>query len=143
MERVLVGVDGSEGSALALRWAVRHARAVGGALTVVLAYRHEEMVGPPGARWPVESREAVHERARAELDALLAAELGDDTGLEVRADVVYGSPAEVLLDRAATADLLVVGSRGRGGFKGLLLGSVSQHVSQHAPCPVTIVPTPR
>ncbi|HUP33419.1 MAG TPA: universal stress protein, partial [Gaiellaceae bacterium] len=64
---------------------------------------------------------------------------GRDPGIEVERRVVPEPPVEALLDAAAGADLLVVGSRGRGGFTGLLLGSVGQQVAHHAPCPVVIV----
>jgi nucleotide-binding universal stress UspA family protein len=141
-ERILVGVDGSSGAVHALRWAHGLAARLEATLVVVLAYRHEEMVGPPGARWPVHTREVVAGEAHDDLTSALAEAIGDDTSVKVEAEVVYGQPARVLLDRAATADLLVVGSRGRGGFRGLLLGSVSQQCVTQAPCPVTVVPTP-
>ncbi len=68
-------------------------------------------------------------------------ELGDEAaGIHVTRAVVEGTPAPTLLEAAEGADLLVVGSRGRGGFTGLLLGSVSQQCALHAPCPLVIVP---
>ena len=65
--------------------------------------------------------------------------LGDTPGIEVRTEVVDGSPAKALIDASQRADLLVVGTRGHGGFAGMLLGSVSQHVTAHAACAVTVV----
>ena len=64
--------------------------------------------------------------------------VGDDETVAVEAEAIEGPTASVLLDAAASPDLLVVGSRGHGGFVGLLLGSVSQHVVTHAPCPVVV-----
>jgi nucleotide-binding universal stress UspA family protein len=74
------------------------------------------------------------------LEEALGKAIGDrDPGVTIEREVVEGSPADVLLRAAADADLLVVGSHGRGGFAGLLLGSVSQQCAHHAPCPVVIV----
>lgn len=75
--------------------------------------------------------------ARTALNTALAESVGSNAAVSSR--VVEGHPAQVLIDAAAGADLLVVGSRGRGGFVGMLLGSVSEHVSAHAPCPVLVV----
>ena len=77
--------------------------------------------------------------ARRLLDEAVAA-AGIPAGVDVERRTVNDLPARGLLDSAADADLLVVGARGRGGFRGLLLGSVSQQAAQHAPCPVVIVP---
>jgi nucleotide-binding universal stress UspA family protein len=77
---------------------------------------------------------------RAELlDKTLSEALGDSPSISVKSSVVEGNPAKVLIDLSGSADLLVVGSRGVGGFTGLLLGSVSQHVAAHAQCTVTVV----
>lgn len=80
-----------------------------------------------------------------EVEAILDRTVGraDLDEVEFDARVVRGSAAAVLLDAAGDVDLLVVGSRGRGGFAGLVLGSVSQQCPQHAPCPIVIVPAPR
>jgi nucleotide-binding universal stress UspA family protein len=81
--------------------------------------------------------------ARRTLERALA-DAGDRTaGVDVEPVVREGAPARVLLEEADDADLLVVGSRGLGGFRGLLLGSVSQQCSHHAPCPVVVVPHER
>lgn len=69
--------------------------------------------------------------------------LGVTPGVEVEQSVLEGTPAQVLVEAAQGADLLVVGTRGHGGFTGLLLGSVSQQAAHHAPCPVVIVPHPK
>ncbi len=99
-----------------------------------------------GLGWVVPDQamfEEYERQARARLDeclASLAAELG---GVEIEPSTVHGAPARVLLQAAEGATALVVGSRGHGGFVGLLLGSVSQQCSHHAPCPVVVVPPAR
>jgi nucleotide-binding universal stress UspA family protein len=81
--------------------------------------------------------------AEEELDRVLDEALVGHEGVRVEKAVVEGPAAPLLLDLAKDADLLVVGSRGHGGFVGLLLGSVSQHVVHHSPCTVVVVPPPR
>lgn len=131
---VVVGVDGSDGSAAALRWAADEARRRGDRLRAVLAW---SFLDQPLGDFDASYGETA---ARERLDAALAA-AGDHTaGVEVEARVVCDLPARAVLGAADDADLLVVGSRGLGGFRGLLLGSVSQQVAHHAPCPVVIVP---
>jgi nucleotide-binding universal stress UspA family protein len=86
-------------------------------------------------------RRAVESEARNLIDDALR-RAGDESidGLEIERVAAEGSPAQTLIESAGGADLLVVGSRGRGGFLGLLLGSVSQQCAQHPPCPVVILP---
>jgi nucleotide-binding universal stress UspA family protein len=141
VERIVVGVDGSPGAAAALAWALAEARTHGAELSVVSGFAYTDVVGVPGAMWPVDSYETLEAEARA-LVAEMVSDAGaaDDPHVETRA--LFGNPAELLLDAARSADLLVVGSRGRGGFAGLLLGSVSQKCVTHGPCPVAVVPTP-
>jgi nucleotide-binding universal stress UspA family protein len=133
---IVVGVDGSPDAVRALRWAIEEARARQVPLRVVQAWE-------PGfvdevSVYPVVANLAeMGERAQAEVDALLAAE--DTTGITVDAQHAFGPPARTLLEASADASLLVVGSRGRGGFAGLLLGSVSHQVTRHATCPVVVV----
>lgn len=79
---------------------------------------------------------AAHER----LDAALETTAAELEGLEVDRSAIHGPPAAVLLDAAHDASLLVLGTRGHGGFVGLMLGSVGQQCTHHAPCPVVIVP---
>jgi nucleotide-binding universal stress UspA family protein len=83
------------------------------------------------------SLQAITEKILAETVADVA---GTDSQTQIRTHVVQGHPAQVLMDAAAGAQMLVVGSRGHGTFAGILLGSVSQHCVQHAPCPVTVIP---
>jgi nucleotide-binding universal stress UspA family protein len=147
---VAVGVDGSAGAREALRWAAAEARLRQARLRIVHAST-SGLFGAGGAGYgypymggsnetlPRAGFSDVH-RAGEELLAHLIAELGVELdGLEVERRVVTGEPAEVLVDEVAERDLLVVGSRGHGGFAGLLLGSVSQRCAHHAPCPVVIV----
>jgi nucleotide-binding universal stress UspA family protein len=137
---VVVGVDGSDGSRRALRWAAREAAARGDALHLVHVWQEPQAYAPLGlGSYPLDP-EPIQQAARGLLDGLLA-EAGElEPGLPVTGEVVEGAPAEALLDAARTAELLVVGSRGLGGFRSLLLGSVSQQVVHHARCPVVIVP---
>jgi nucleotide-binding universal stress UspA family protein len=147
MAKVVVGVDGSEGSKAALRFAVEEARLRGATLHAIHAW---ELPLRPGeeTRYVVvgePSREHDLEAVGRTLSVAASEALGrslegvDLEGVDLRPESVEGSPAEVLLEAAEGADVLVVGSRGRGGFRGLVLGSVSQKIAHHAPCPVVIV----
>lgn len=141
--RIVVGVDGSKGARAALTWALDEARLRGAALDVVHAWHGPAPVvsGPYGAA-PVD--ETSVDTARRAAESVLEHQLQavDVEGVEVEPLLPSAGPAEALVDIAKGADLLVVGTRGRGGFTGLLLGSVSQQVSHHAPCAVVIVPHP-
>ncbi|MFD6313325.1 universal stress protein [Streptomyces nigra] len=139
-DRVLVGVDGSDASREALRWAVRQARLTGGTVRVLGAWVVPQYHGALGWLPPESTDEvALEERARDELTTAVEETVGPRPPVEVRTEVRYGAPAGVLVDASRDATLLVVGSRGRGGFAGLLLGSVAQHCAQHAACPVVVV----
>lgn len=147
---VAVGVDGSAGAREALRWAAAEARLRQARLRVVHAST-SGLFGPRGAGYgyPYLSDLAetppaagVHDlqRAAEELLEEVIADAGADVdGLEIERRIVAGDAAEVLVRAVTERDLLVVGSRGHGGFAGLLLGSVSQRCAHHAPCPVVIV----
>ncbi|MGW0996872.1 universal stress protein [Streptomyces sp. NPDC002520] len=134
--RVVVGLDGSATSYAALRWAVRYAALLGGTVDAVAAW---ELPGMYGWSAPAVDMDVDEEEARERIKGELTAALGAETAASVRALVVHGNPADVLLRAAEGAAALVVGSRGRGGFARALLGSVSQHVTYHASCPVVIV----
>jgi nucleotide-binding universal stress UspA family protein len=133
--RIVVGVDGSESSTQALRWAVRQARLTGAVVEAVICWLHPTVFG----RAPISvDRELGHiaEKALAQAVSTAAA---DGPPAQIKECVVLGNAAEVLVEHASGADLLVVGSHGYGGFVGALLGSVGQHCVQHASCPVVVV----
>jgi nucleotide-binding universal stress UspA family protein len=132
--RIVVGVDGSPSSLEALRWALGQGRLAGSAIDVVSAWRTPSAYGG----YPVIAETDWQHNAEEVLDTALS-QVPEAADAGVTRHVVRGHPVDVLLERAAGADILVVGSRGRGGFTGMLLGSVSQHLVAHAPCPVVVV----
>ena len=138
--RIVVGVDGSPESLAALAWAVEEAERTGGEIDAVLAYDS----GLPGSTSARSTRRpSWNSRPRGQRGAAPRARgVGNrgSTSVPVRPLVVEGQPARVLIEIARDADLLVVGSRGRGGFTGVMLGSVSQRCAGHSPCPVVVVP---
>jgi nucleotide-binding universal stress UspA family protein len=142
VKRIVVGVDGSDASKAALRWALAEAKLRGDSVLAVHAWQVPVLpvdVGPP----PVPALDTVtmlpdlERNARALVERVVE-EVAADAGVEVETVAIEGAPATVLIDAARDAELLVVGSRGHGGFLGLLLGSVSMQVALHAPCPVVI-----
>ncbi|HEY9373734.1 universal stress protein [Streptomyces sp.] len=135
--RVVVGVDGSPASYEALRWAVRHARQIGATVDVVATY---DVPGAVGRSAPPVAAAFDEEEARLALAEKIRTVVPQTGEVPMVEHVVRGSnPAKVLIAASAGAELLVVGSRGRGGFASLLLGSVSQQCAVHASCPVVIV----
>ncbi|MFD4708133.1 universal stress protein [Streptomyces sp. NPDC058430] len=134
--RIVVGVDGSPSSRAALRWAVRYAGLVGGRVEAISAWEVPGM-----ASWSAPAVDTDFDEGEAERGLVeeVRAVLGEDGGSLVRERLVRGNAAEVLVDAAQGAEMLVVGSRGHGSFRRALLGSVSQQVAHHAPCPVTII----
>ena len=138
--RIVAGVDGSPSSMSALRWAIRQAALTGATVDAVMAWHYPVAAG--GYGWAPTGMEGTFDfRDNAEktiADAISSA-VAPGTDVPVRARVVEGIPAQVLLDAADGADLLVVGSRGHGGFTEALLGSVSQHCVHHAHCPVVVI----
>jgi nucleotide-binding universal stress UspA family protein len=133
--RIVVGVDGSDSSKKALRWAAKLAQSSGATLDAVqswdipttlgLGYLPQDVdLGKDTEKWLEESVDEV---------------FGADRPAGLRTIVHCGSAARVLLDACKDAQLLVVGSRGHGGFYGLLLGSVSAAVAEHAPCPALVI----
>jgi nucleotide-binding universal stress UspA family protein len=129
-------VDGSDLSVLALSWAVAEARLWGGSVEAVNVWTYPYASALPFA--PVCDPGDIEEGARAALGAAVA-RVSAAGGPVVERVLVEGQPAYRLTDYAAEADMLVVGSRGRGGFKGLVLGSVSSQCVRHAPCPTVVV----
>jgi nucleotide-binding universal stress UspA family protein len=142
MPGIVVGVDGSTGSQKALEWAAREAAAHHAPLTVLAVHpvAASYWSGRPilyAADRPLqdEVRQAAQDAA-----AKVTSELGDQQPASVTVQAVSGIVAAELLQAARDADLLVVGSRGGGGFASLLLGSVTMQVVGHASCPVVVVP---
>jgi nucleotide-binding universal stress UspA family protein len=136
---VLVGVDGSAGSHKALAWAADEAADHEADLVVLNVWEHTLL--PPAGSVSVSEKYVPDPSQRTAEDLLeeIKAVLGDDPPVLVQPRVKQGSPAKVLIEESSEADLLVVGTRGHGGFRGLVLGSVSQHVAAYAKCPVTVV----
>lgn len=149
MTRIVVGTDGSPGARQAVHWALGEARVRNASLHIVHAWMVpliDAMPQPWLIGTPVvgPSDEEVYEHlvaaARSVLDAAVDEARAEGPDLEIVGELVEARPAEALIAAARDADLLVVGSRGRGGFAGLLLGSVSAQCAHHAPCPVVVVP---
>lgn len=141
MSGIIVGVDGSGHSQRALEWAAREASLRHTPLTVLTV--HQAVAGWTGhaVAYPQDERSAEEQRAtaQAETDKILE-QLDDARPRQVTVRVVTGLPAEELLRVTADAEMIVVGSRGAGGFSRLLMGSVSTQVTHHAHCPVVVIP---
>jgi nucleotide-binding universal stress UspA family protein len=136
--RIAVGVDGSPASLEALQWAVRQASLTGAVVEAVTAWHVPATYGGyPTTGAPSDWRSD----AQTIQDTAVKEALGAEATAVVRR-VVRGHPVTVLLEEAADAELLVVGSRGHGGFTGMLMGSVSGHVVAHAPCAVVVIKSP-
>lgn len=139
---IVVGFDGSEHSQTALSWAMDEARQRNGQLRLITAWNK-----PPMAWYPAVLETAAGEIAAEESPEHIAGTLqaealksAADEGVAASGQAVNSdSPASAILDAAKDADLVVVGSRGHGGFPGLHLGSVSTQVINHAPCPVLVI----
>lgn len=158
MGHVVVGVDGSEESGAALAWAATYAGERDATLHVVNVYRVSDQPNPHdvggaggesgvtfqgqtaelAADWRQEHDRFAQQQAEARVKRMVA-EIDIDPARVVAVAVEGRRPARALIDAAEGADMLVVGSRGRGGFAGLLLGSVSQQLAGHAPCPLLIL----
>lgn len=146
MNTIVVGIDGSDEARAALRWAVEEARLRDASVRVVHAWSLAPLAAPsvgavPASYLAAQDIEEFEATSRELLDSAVADFIGDDRPVRVETELVRGTPARALLEAAEDADLLVVGSRGHGGFAGLLLGSVSQQCAHHAKCPVVIVRT--
>jgi nucleotide-binding universal stress UspA family protein len=145
MPGIVVGIDQSAHAHEALGWAMREAAIRNTALTVLSVIAAE---ASPWTKRPLavpDSEEAVPKARQAADDAIakLAGELGDSQPASVTVQAFTGYPAKALIEASRDADLVVVGSRGSGGFAELILGSVSDQVARHAVCPVVIVPSGR
>jgi nucleotide-binding universal stress UspA family protein len=140
MPGIVVGLDGSSHSHKALAWAVQEAAIRNTPLTVLTV--HQAVVGYAGGptTYPGDQAETAKARdaAQAEVESVLG-EVGANRPADVTVTAVHGLPAQELVAASENADLIVVGSRGTGGFARLLLGSVTGQIAEHASCPVTIV----
>lgn len=141
MARILVGVDGSPGSARALAWAIEEARMTKATIVAVHAWTvPAPVVGAAGVGMvpaPDSDREALEASAAAVLDGALQTL---PPGVQCERMVIQKQPVEALVTQAQAGDLIVVGTRGHGDLKSLVLGSVSHECARRAPCPVVVVP---
>jgi nucleotide-binding universal stress UspA family protein len=138
--RIVVGVDGSPTALAALRWAVHQAKATGDTVDAVIAWENPSLE-TAGYGWSpltdAECSEYIQDATKT-VEAAIA-EVSTPGGPQIRSMVLQGTPAQVLLEASADADLLVVGSRGQGLLVDALVGSLSHHIFQHAHCPVVIM----
>ena len=135
--RVVVGFDGSDSSTRAARWAADEARTRGRGVALVQAILPPVTTGGLGVGLPpsLDLIEQLERQAKDQLYAVAAT----FQGIDVTTHIAVGAPSAAMLEASETADLLVIGSRGRGGFKGLLLGSVGAQVAAHSACPVAVI----
>jgi len=139
--RIVVGVEGSGGARAALRWAIDEARYRDATIDVVTTYVPTYVPAAPDLGFvPLDPIDLVAEVEKLQNEVVASVvETCDVTGIEIQQRLLKGRAAETLIEAAEGADMLVVGNRGRGGFRGLLLGSVSHQIAHHASCPVVIV----
>jgi nucleotide-binding universal stress UspA family protein len=136
---IVVGIDGSTGARRALDWALDEARRRHATVTVVHAWQ-SAVTGAMEFAAPVIDDETLRTAAEKAVADALAAANTDGLPRPVETIISKAAAAPAILDAAADASLVVIGTRGLGGFYGLLIGSVSQHVLHHAECPVVVVP---
>jgi nucleotide-binding universal stress UspA family protein len=144
MPGIFVGVDGSTHSRTALDWAMREAGIRRAPLTVITV--HEVAASGWGGSLEFPADEVLREEEKKAVQEMVnkaAAQLGDAAPTNTTVQALIGQPATLLIEASKDADLLVVGSRGSGGFARLLLGSVSTQLAEHAQVPVTIVKNDR
>ena len=144
--RYVVGVDGSAASIEALRWAVDEARAHGGGdIRAVLVWSLPYVglaTGMAPEPYALPETKLIEQEAQQRLASSIEA-LGDTSPAVLRGELLEGQPAGVLRELSHEADLVVVGSRGHGGFSALMLGSVSAQVVRHAHCSVVVIRPPQ
>jgi nucleotide-binding universal stress UspA family protein len=136
---IVVGVDGSPSSVEALEWAIGQAALTHASVEAVTAWHYPSTYGAPLPDDGDYGQLAAETLSKAITAARNTRMSAGEAAVDIAAVVAQGHPAQILLDRSAGASLLVVGSRGHGGFAEALLGSVSQHVVHHAACPVVII----
>jgi nucleotide-binding universal stress UspA family protein len=135
---VVVGVDGSAPSLAALSWASRYGAATGATVRAVRVWHYPTAAGLPPGKTP--------EPVEAEVEGWITSELSDavtkanpDRAAQIETKIVYGHPAEALIDESRGQSLLVVGHRGHGGFTEVLTGSIAVYCVNHAACPVVVI----
>jgi len=133
-ERIVVGVDGSEASLDGVRWALRQAELTGAAVEALISWDYPRQYGEE-----FYGEEFNWEKIATDTLQSSLGRLDEEARTRIEQRVVQGHPAQALVEASAGAQLLVVGSRGHGGFVGMLIGSVSEHVIAHAQCPVLVV----
>jgi nucleotide-binding universal stress UspA family protein len=141
MPGIVVGVDGSGHSQRALEWAINEAAVRQAPLTIVTVHQLVAGYSGRGVLYPGDSEQAekAGQVAKQDADKILEG-MGERRPASVTVDARSGFPAEELLNASQDADMIVLGSRGAGGFAQLLMGSVSNQITHHAHCPVVIVP---
>lgn len=139
---IVVGADGSANSERAIEWAVNEASAHGGTVLLVHAWQYPgmAMTSFAGEPLPVFGREDLQKIAVDILNRAARHARASAPNANIDTRLVEGHPVTALVDASKGADLLVVGSRGVGGFKGMLMGSVSSSCVHHSACPVLVVP---
>jgi nucleotide-binding universal stress UspA family protein len=145
MSGIVVGIDGSHNASHALEWAIAEAALRKADLTVITVHAvpANYWTGHPSSTLGDEHKLAEAREAAEEAVSKAAEALGDNKPASIKVTAVDGFPAQTLIEASADSDLLVVGSRGGGGFGSLVLGSISSQVVHHAKCPVVIVPADR
>jgi nucleotide-binding universal stress UspA family protein len=142
---IVVGVDHSAGAREALRFALAEARLRGASLRAIHTWQPPYTgagFGFTESAYRADELSELRSAAESALDATIEEAIPDVSDVDLDRRVIEGAPAGVLVEQSRSAELLVVGSRGLGGFRGLLLGSVSQQCAHHAACPVVIVHAP-
>ena len=139
VRKIVVGIDGSQSSINALTWALHEAKRHSAAVHVVHVWSLPLAVDPMGGVIfsPVEEFRSATEGVLKHTLETVKSFVGDT---KITSTVEHGSASQHLLDAASTADMVVVGRRGHGGFLGLLIGSVAEQIAHHAKCPAVIVP---
>lgn len=133
--KVIVGVDGSPSSNAAMEWAAQEAEIRGAALELIHAWNYPNL----GYGGYVAVLEDFEKDASTLLDEVVASVRSQHPNLKLVSSLLQGPTAQTIMERSKEADMVVVGSRGRGGFSGLLLGSVGQQLVHHCPVPVVII----
>ena len=135
---VVVGVDGSDPSVAALSWASRYGAATGATVRAVRVWHYPTAAGLPPGKTPEPVETEVEGWVRDELSQAVT-KANPDSSAQIETKIVYGHPAQALIDESRGESLLVLGHRGHGGFAEALTGSIVIHCVNHAACPVVVV----